>query len=149
MVEVKNPYEVRVVSFRKKRKFVLVDKPLEIVDKETGEVTTATPLVGNSTYRDTSPFVKLYDASILVRLRLSEVKLFSYILGVMDYSGIFLLHMDACMEYTGLSSNTVYVSLRRLRELDVIMSDKKGRYWVNPNIACKGSRDGMNLVFEE
>jgi hypothetical protein len=149
MIEVKNPYEVRVKSFRRKRRFVAVDQPLEVINKVTGEVTNATPLVGNSSYRDTSPFVKLYDASILLLLRLSEVKLLSYILDVMDYSGIFILHMDKCVDVTGLSSNTVYISLRRLRELDVIMFDSRGRYWVNPNIACKGSRDGMNLVFAD
>jgi hypothetical protein len=80
MREVKNPYEVRVVSFRKKRKFIAVDKPLEVIDRETGEVTTATPLVGNSSYRDTSPFVKLYDPRVLLELKLNEVKVLAYVL---------------------------------------------------------------------
>ena len=149
MIEVRNPYEVRVTSFRKKRKFILVDKPLEVVNTETGEVTAATPLVGNSSYRDTSPFVKLYDPEVLVRLRQNETKVFSYILMNMDYSGSFRLVMKQCTDYTGLSQNTVYIALRRLKELDVIMKDEKSTYWVNPNIACKGSRDGMNLVFDD
>lgn len=144
-----NPYEVSVKSFRKKRKFVLVDKPLEIVDRETGEVTTATPLVGNSSYRDTSPFVKLYDPDVFLRLRPAECKILSYVMKMMDYDGLFTLHMESCVSHTGLSENTVYVALRGLKEQDVIANDIKGRYWVNPNIACKGSRDGLNLVFEE
>jgi hypothetical protein len=67
----------------------------------------------------------------------------------MDYSGIFTLQMDRCIGWTGLSENSVYIALRRLRELDVISNDSKGKYWVNPNVACKGSRDGMNLVFDD
>lgn len=149
MKELKNPYEVRVVSYRKKRKFIAVDKPLEVIDKETGEVTTATPLVGNSSYRDTSPFVKLYDPRILLELKLNEVKVLSYILDRMDYSGVFVLDIDRCIDWTGLYPNTIYIAIRRLCALDVIRKDSKGKYWVNPNIACKGSRDGMNLVFDD
>jgi hypothetical protein len=149
MVEVKNPYEVRVVSFRKKRRFVAVDQPLEVINKVTGEVTSATPLVGNSSYRDTSPFVKLYDVRILTRLRLNEVKVFAYVMQEVDYSGVFTLDIDGCSAWTMLHPNTVYVAIRRLCELDVIRKDTRGRYWLNPNIACKGSRDGMNLVFDD
>jgi hypothetical protein len=149
MIDVKNPYEVRVVSFRKKRKFIAVDKPLEVIDRETGEVTTATPLVGNSSYRDTSPFVKLYDPRVLLELKLNEVKVLAYVLENMDYSGVFVLDVDRCVDWTGLYPNTIYIAVRRLCELDIIRKDSKGKYWVNPNVACKGSRDGMNLVFDD
>lgn len=149
MREVKNPYEVRVVSFRKKRKFIAVDKPLEVIDRETGEVTTATPLVGNSSYRDTSPFVKLYDPSVLLELKLNEVKVLAYVLDRMDYSGIFILDVDRCVAWTGLYPNTIYIAIRSLCKLDIVRKDSKGKYWVNPNVACKGSRDGMNLVFDD
>jgi hypothetical protein len=149
MIEVKNPYEVRVVSFRKKRKFIAVDKPLEVIDRETGEVTTATPLVGNSSYRDTSPFVKLYDARVLLLLKSNEVKVLSYVLESMDYSGVFILDIDRCVDWTGLYPNTIYIAIRRLCKLDIMRKDSKCKYWVNPNVACKGSRDGMNLVFDD
>lgn len=149
MNNVRNPYEVKVVSFRKKRKFIAVDKPLEVIDRETGEVTTATPLVGNSSYRDTSPFVKLYDTSVLLRLRLNEVKVFAYILDKMDYSGMFVLDIDECVTVTCIHTRTVYKAIQELVRLDVIMKNTRSRYWVNPNIACKGSRDGMNLVFDD
>lgn len=149
MREVKNPYEVRVVSFRKKRKFIAVDKPLEVIDRETGEVTTATPLVGNSSYRDTSPFVKLYDPRVLLELKLNEVKVLAYVLDRMDYSGIFILDVDRCVAWTGLYPNTIYIAIRSLCKLDIVRKDSKGKYWVNPNVACKGSRDGMNLVFDD
>jgi hypothetical protein len=149
MKEVKNPYEVRVVSFRKKRKFIAVDKPLEVIDRETGEVTTATPLVGNSSYRDTSPFVKLYDPRVLLELKLNEVKVLAYVLDRMDYSGIFILDVDRCVAWTGLYPNTIYIAIRSLCKLDIVRKDSKGKYWVNPNVACKGSRDGMNLVFDD
>lgn len=149
MKEVKNPYEVKVVSFRKRRRFVAVDQPLEVINKVTGEVTNATPLLGNSSYRDTSPFVKLYDAKVLLSLRLNEVKVLAYIMEVMDYSGMFTLDIEACAKYTGLYFNTVYKALRIICSLDIIRKDSRGRYWVNPNIACKGSRDGMNLVFDD
>lgn len=149
MNDVRNPYEVKVVSFRKKRKFIAVDKPLEVIDRETGEVTTATPLVGNSSYRDTSPFVKLYDPSVMFRLRLNEVKVLAYILDRMDYSGMFVLDIDECAAITCIHARTVYKAIQELVRLDVIMKNTRSRYWVNPNIACKGSRDGMNLVFDD
>lgn len=149
MNDVRNPYEVKVVSYRKKRKFIAVDKPLEVIDRETGEVTTATPLVGNSSYRDTSPFVKLYDPSVMFRLRLNEVKVLAYILDRMDYSGMFVLDIDECAAVTCIHARTVYKAIKELVKLDVIMKNTRSRYWVNPNIACKGSRDGMNLVFDD
>lgn len=149
MREDKNPYEVRVVSFRKKRKFIAVDKPLEVIDRETGEVTTATPLVGNSSYRDTSPFVKLYDTSVMLSLRLNEVKVLVYIFDKMEYSGLFVLDIDSCASFTGLNIRTIYKAVTELVNRDVIRKESRGRYWVNPNIACKGSRDGMNLVFDD
>lgn len=148
MIDAKNPYEVRVKSFRKKRKFILVDKPLEVVNPETGEVTSATPLLGNSSYRDTSPFVKLYDPSVLFRLKGCEAKVFGYILEVMDYNGSFILDVDVCASSTGVNHRTVYKALDTLLKLDVVMRNVRSKYWVNPNIACKGSRDGLNLVFE-
>jgi hypothetical protein len=149
MIELKNPYEVRVKSFRKRRRFIAVDNPIEVVNKVTGEVTNATPLVGNSSYRDTSPFVKLYDPSILFRLRGCESKVLGYVLDVMDYSGSFVLDVEVCAASTGMNKRTVYKALEVLVSEDVIMKNTRGRYWVNPNIACKGSRDGMNLVFED
>ena len=149
MNDVRNPYEVRVVSFRKKRKFIAVDKPLEVIDRETGEVTTATPLVGNSSYRDTSPFVKLYDTSVMLSLRLNEVKVLVYIFDKMEYSGLFVLDIDSCASFTGLNIRTIYKAVTELVNRDVIRKESRGRYWVNPNIACKGSRDGMNLVFDD
>jgi hypothetical protein len=36
-----------------------------------------------------------------------------------------------------------------LEAQDIIRKKNRSRYWINPNIACKGSRDGMNLVFEQ
>lgn len=149
MNNVKNPYEVRVISFRKKRKFIAVDKPLEVIDRETGEVTTATPLVGNSSYRDTSPFVKLYDPSVLLLLKPNEVKVMAYVLENMDYSGMFVLDVDSCIEWTKLYPNTIYIAMRSLCKMDILRKDSRGKYWVNPNVACKGSRDGMNLVFDD
>jgi hypothetical protein len=149
MIDVKNPYEVRVVSFRKRRKFIAVDKPLEVVDKETGEVTTATPLVGNSSYRDTSPFVKLYDPSIFFRLKFCEVKVLAYAMDKMDYTGLFVMDVQSCSSVCDINVRTVYKSMTELVKQDVVRKKSRGMYWVNPNIACKGSRDGMNLVFDD
>lgn len=149
MNEVKNPYEVKVTSFRKRRRFVAVDQPLEVINKVTGEVTNATPLVGNSSYRDTSPFVKLYDTKVMLLLRLNEVKVLLYIFDRMEYSGLFVLDIDGCERFTGLNVRTVYKAITELVNRDVIRKESRGRYWVNPNVACKGSRDGMNLVFDD
>lgn len=149
MVDVVNPYEVRVVSFRKKRRFIAVDTPLEVINKETGEVTNATPLVGNSSYRDTSPFVKLYDPSVFCRLKLYEVKVLAYAIERMDYSGLFVLDVESCAKRCSVNKRTVYKAMGELEAQDIIRKKNRSRYWINPNIACKGSRDGMNLVFEQ
>lgn len=145
----RNPYSVKVTSFRKRRKFIAVDRPLEVVDKETGEVTSATPLVGNSSYRDTSPFVKLYDPSVFFRLKLYEVKVLAYAIERMDYSGLFVLDIDSCAAICGMNKRTAYKAMAELEAQDVVRRNSRSKYWINPNIACKGSRDGMNLVFEQ
>lgn len=145
----RNPYSVKVTSFRKRRKFIAVDRPLEVVDKETGEVTSATPLVGNSSYRDTSPFVKLYDPSVFCRLKLYEVKVLSYAIERMDYSGLFVLDIASCAKVCGINKRTAYKAMAELEAQDVVRRNSRSKYWINPNIACKGSRDGMNLVFEQ
>lgn len=145
----RNPYSVKVTSFRKRRKFIAVDRPLEVVDKETGEVTSATPLVGNSSYRDTSPFVKLYDPSVFCRLKLYEAKVLAYAIERMDYSGLFVLDIDSCAKVCGINKRTAYKAMAELEAQDVVRRNSRSKYWINPNIACKGSRDGMNLVFEQ
>jgi hypothetical protein len=39
--------------------------------------------------------------------------------------------------------------MAELEAQDVVRRNSRSKYWINPNIACKGSRDGMNLVFEQ
>jgi DNA-binding transcriptional regulator YhcF (GntR family) len=85
----------------------------------------------------------------MFRLRLNEVKVLAYILDRMDYSGMFVLDIDECAAITCIHVRTVYKAIHELVRLDVIMKNTRSRYWVNPNIACKGSRDGMNLVFDD
>lgn len=117
--------------------------PLDVVNTVTGEVTRATPYVGSRAYRDISEFVKVYDWGALMKLKVYEFKVLCYALDKLDFEGKFLFSADECMIATGLGRRSVFDGLKGLMDLDYIKKEKKGMYWFNPNIAFRGSRDGL------
>lgn len=121
---------------------------MEVVDKVTGEVKAVTPLVGNRAYKDTSEFVKLYEFDYLMDLKVYEMKVLLYMLREMSYQGMTIFKSSECAKVTGMSKSMVYMGLKGLIDRDVIRKEGQRMYWINPNIACKGSRDNFDIEYE-
>jgi hypothetical protein len=65
----------------------------------------------------------------------------------LDFDGRFVFDGSDCVEQMGFkNSRSAYYGLRGLVEKDFVRRDKKGAYWVNPNIAYRGSRDELLLL---
>ena len=143
MIE-ESPYRVTPQKVKRGTRLVAVaSNPLDVVNKVTGEVVGAAPYMGKRFVRDISDFVKLYDTSIFLVMSTTEMKLFSYVLSELDFEGKFRLFEDGCSSYTGLTRSAIYRGVERLVKKDIIRRDKKGTYWINPNIAYRGSRDEL------
>ena len=139
-----NPYRVDNPTVRKRVRMVAVtENPLEIVNKVTGEVTSATPYVGKKAVRDVTEFIKLYDTMALMRLKPCEMRVFLYVLSVLRFGGEFSFNYTDCMEKTGMKKSSVYDGLMGLASKDFVKRDDDDRWWINPNIAYRGSRDEL------
>lgn len=137
----KSPYKVDKPRVKKRVKMLAVsENTLEVVNRETGEVVKASPYVGKRSLEDVGEFIKLYEPKRLLELSYCELCVFVYGLGCLDFDGKFEFSFDACHEVTGLSKKSVYIGQRGLIEKDFIRRESRGRYWVNPNIAFRGSR---------
>jgi hypothetical protein len=123
---------------------VAVNKnPLEVVNTVTGEVTLASPYVGKRQYRDIGEFIKVYNPLMMMRMSKEEYRVFMYALCRLDFSGLFRFDTTDCMDSTGMSRSGVFRGLSGLLGMDAIRKDKRGLYWINPNIAFRGSRDEL------
>ena len=71
------------------------------------------------------------------------MSVYAYGLHEMDFDGKFVFNESECMRLTGIGRTMVYDGLRGLISRDFIRKDKRGVYWVNPNIAFRGSRDEL------
>ena len=144
MKEVENPYIVQPEKVKKRVRMIAVPKnPMDIVNTVTGEVERAMPIVGKRAWRDISSFVKIFDVKELIRMRSDEVRVFLYCMEVLDFDGKFLVDIDECKRMTGLCRSSIYRGIEKLTERDAIRRDGGGRYWINPNIAYRGSRDEL------
>lgn len=144
MKELYNPYTVRNTKVKRRVRMVAVNKnPLEVVNTVTGEVTLASPYVGKRQYRDIGEFIKVYNPLMMMRMSKEEYRVFMYALYKLDFSGLFLFDTDDCVEITGMSRSGVFRGLKGLLEKDSVRKDKRGAYWINPNIAFRGSRDEL------
>lgn len=144
MKEVENPYIVQPEKVKKRVRMIAVPKnPMDIVNTVTGEVERAMPIVGKRAWRDISSFVKIFDVKALICMKSDEVRVFLYCMEVLDFDGKFLVDIEKCKKMTGLCRSSIYRGLERLTEKDAIRRDGGGRYWINPNIAYRGSRDEL------
>ena len=65
-----NPYKVESPALKKRTRMVAVtENPLEIVNKETGEVKSIIPYVGKKSVRDVTEFIKVYNPAALMNLK--------------------------------------------------------------------------------
>lgn len=139
-----NPYVVSEARVKKRVRLVAVaNNPIDIVSRSTGEVVTATPYVGRRAIRDVSEFVKVYDPVEIGRMSVSEFRVFMYALSKMDFDGHFDLVVDECMELMGMCRRNVMYGIEGLIEKDAVRRDRRSAYWINPNIAYRGSRDEL------
>ena len=139
-----SPYSVVPDKVKKGvRLSAVASNPIDLVSKSTGEVVGATPYVGRRTVRDISDFVKLYDMRVLMKLGMAEIRVLMHMMGKLDFSGMVEFEEEECIEETELSRVSVYKGIRGLVEKDIIKKDKRAHYWVNPNIAYRGSRDDL------
>lgn len=142
----RNPYKVVVKKWRKRNRIIAVtDNPVEVVDKVTGEVRTATPYVGNRCYRDTTDFVKLYEPLVLMKMKPYGVKVFAYMVSRMGFGGVIQFDYDECMSLSGLSRSTVYRGIVDLIEQDVVRKKSRTEYWINPNVVFRGQREDFEM----
>lgn len=139
-----NPYKVSGGKVKRRVRMVAVSKDtLEIVNKTTGEVTVASPYVGKRQFRDIDEFVKVYNVEMLYGLKPAEYNMMIYALSRLNFEGKFMFDEAECLAKTGLSARMLYYGLKGLLDRDFIRRDKRGAYWVNPNIAFRGSRDDL------
>lgn len=142
-----NPYKVLVSKYRRRFKADAVGTaPLEIINKNTGEIKNATQLVGTQKIYDTTDFVKLFQPSVLIGMSTNAVAVFSYIISQLRFGGYVEFNYTECLKYTGYTSRqTLYRGLIELVRKDVIRPKKKGEWWVNPNIVYRGQRDEFEI----
>lgn len=140
-----SPYRVQPDKVKKGvRLSAVASNPIDLVSRSTGEVVGATPYVGRRTVRDISDFVKVYSPMELLELSERELKVFCWALSGLDFDGKFSFDGAKCKEELGFKcERSAYYGLKGLVEKDFIRKDRKGIYWINPNIAFRGSRDEL------
>lgn len=140
-----SPYRVKAEKVKRRVRLVAVThNPMDVVNVVTGEVQRATPYVGSRAWRDISDFVKVYKPEELGMLSQREYKVFCWALGRLDFEGRFDFSGAECKEQMGFKTErSAYYGLRGLVEKDLVRKDKRGSYWVNPNVAYRGSRDEL------
>lgn len=139
-----NPYIVSEARVKKRVRMVAVaSNPLDVFNPRTGEVTRAMPYTGKREWRDISEFVKVYDTDALMGLKSYELKVLFYAWGELEYDGSFWIKREECAEKTGLCLGSVDKGIKGLIDMDMIRRESNGHYWMNPNIAYRGSRDDL------
>lgn len=142
-----NPYELKVKKWRKRRRMLAVaETPLEIIDKSTGEIKGATPLVCGDRFRDTTDFIKIYEPKLLMNLSKAGSNMLFYVMSRMNFQGFAEFTYDQAKEDTGYKTNkSIYDGLIELVEKDIIRPKDEGGYWINPNIMYRGARTGFEI----
>lgn len=143
-----NPYKVQIKKCRKRFKAEAVGTaPLETYNLKTGEVRTATQLIGSQKVYDTTDFIKFYEPGILVGMGSEAVAVFAYIISCLQFGGYVQFDYDECIKFTGYHSRqSVYRGLSELGKKDVVRPKCRGEWWVNPNIIYRGQRDEFELT---
>lgn len=138
-----NPYRVKAKKCKKRFKADAIGlTPIETVNLKTGEVRSATQLIGTQKIYDTTDFIKFYEPEILVGMSSEAVAVFAFIMNRLQFGGFIKFDYDECTKYTGYNSRqSVYRGLMELKNKDVVRQKCRGEWWVNPNIVYRGQRD--------
>ena len=139
-----NPYVISDARVKSRvRLTAITSAPLDLVDRMTGDVVKVKPYFGTRSYRDVSEFIKVYDPIAIALMKPFELKVFMYGLLKLDYDGGFDFVTKECMKMMGMCKSSVDKGLRGLLAIDAVRREKKGKYWVNPNIAYRGNREEL------
>jgi len=139
-----NPYVISDARLKSSVKLTAVaSAPLDLVDRVTGDVMQVKPYFGTRSYRDVSEFIKVYDPIAIALMKPFELKVFMYGILKLDYEGGFDLVVDECMKMMNMCESSVKKGIRGLLAIDAVRREKKGKYWINPNIAYRGNREEL------
>ena len=117
-----NPYRVKAKKCKKRFKADAIGlTPIETVNLKTGEVRSATQLIGTQKIYDTTDFIKFYEPEILVGMSSEAVAVFAFIMNRLQFGGFIQFDYDECTKYTGYNSRqSVYRGLMELKNKDVV-----------------------------
>src|SRR5574344_619202 len=138
-----SPYSVDVRKCRRKYRSMLKAESVDVVNEQTGELSSCTRFVGQMRLYDTTDFVKLYDWALLRSLGRCGVNVLSYVMDTLRWDGVIEFNLKKCKRYTSYkNSKSVYDGLNELLALDVLRRSEEcdGTYYVNPNIMFRGDR---------
>lgn len=143
-----NPYKVFAKRVRRRFKVDAVGTaPVETYNIKTGEVRSATQLVGSHKVYDSSDFVKLYDLGCLIGLSPCAVAVFCFLVSRLRFGGYAVFNYKDCLLYTHYESRqSVYRGLLELEKRDVIRRRSKHEWWINPNCVYRGQRDEFEIL---
>jgi len=139
---------------KRKKRFVTIalPSPVEVVNRETGEVYTVSQFIVPVGDKD-SDFCKVYNRYIskISDLSRSERKVFDWCIANMDYENkVLILNKTKVSNKIGIAVKTLYNCLSSLTKKGFLKKLENGLYLVNPAIACKTSvskKDGILIQF--
>lgn len=134
-------YEVCPTRVGHKMKRIGYTEHVEVVSKRTGEIRDTVAVVNEPVVVDTSSFIKLYSPMALFDLSVTAIRLFLYLISEMSYEGTVTLDIEKVRLDMGYKSpKSIRDAVAELRKKDCIRRKGIQEYWINPNIACKGTR---------
>ena len=125
-----------------KRKWMTVrasDRPVDVVDPETGEVLCrATPVIRISAIKE-EPFVKLFLESLGKDFNLTKAqrKVLFWLVEHMDKENLVYIDLRELAGIVGLSYGTVRNTICLLRKVNLVRKEKPHIYRINPHFAAK------------
>ena len=139
---------------KRKKRFVTIalPSPVEVVNRETGEVYTVSQFIVPVGDKD-SDFCKVYNRYIskISDLSRSERKVFDWCIANMDYENkVLILNLRKLALELRLAYGTVRNAISKLIKKGFLKKLENGLYLVNPAIACKTSvskKDGILIQF--
>lgn len=141
MLKTDKAYEVYPTRVAHKMKRIGYAEHVEVVSRRTGEVRDTVAVVNEPVTVDASGFIKLYKPEALSVLSITAIRVFLYLLSGLSYEGIVDISIDLMKDELGFKSpKSVRDALAELRKNDIIRRKAINEYWVNPNVACKGTR---------
>lgn len=120
----------------------------QFINKETGEVEEM--LVTDVGEKDFN-FTKVFMYSLLPQLEVignKKIAVCTWIIDHLDRGNVLLATVEHISKETGISVETVRVTIKKLIECDFLRREVKGVYMVNPEVLFRGQTSSrMNALF--